>query len=190
MLAIKNHVREALLTAALFGSIGAALAQTPPAHPASNAGDVRSAQSPRVPGHDGVEEPATKAAPAPAQGIFVDGKLDVPNAPTDTSTTPSKFSPNNARLDNLPIMARGPVLTDAQRKLILDRVLAAAPPSAPVASAVGPTTYLPASTVMRAWPDDIVNQVPDLRDTKYVTLAGKVLVVRPENWIVVEEIAR
>jgi len=190
MLSRKNYVREALLTAALFGSIGAAFAQTPPASSSNNSGDVQSAQSPKVPGHDGIEETSTKQAPAPAQAAFVDGKLNVPNAPSDTSTTPSKFSANNARLDNLPIMARGPALTEAQRKLILDRVLASGAPGASAMPYAGPTTDLPVSADMRAWPADLLSQVPDLRDTKYVTLPGKVLVVRPENRIVVEEIAR
>ncbi len=65
--------------------------------------------------------------PSPAgagPGIFVDGMLNVPNAPADTSTRPAKFSATNDRLDRIPLMARGPQLTDAQRKLILDRVLA------------------------------------------------------------------
>jgi hypothetical protein len=118
MFSMKHHVRDALLTVALFGSVSAGFAQTPPA----NAGDVQSAQSPKVPGHDGVEEPAAKASPVPATGsaVFVNGTLNVPNAPRDTSTTPSKFSAANARRDEIPTMARGPALTDAQRKLILD----------------------------------------------------------------------
>jgi hypothetical protein len=190
MLSRKNYVREALMTAALFGSISAAFAQTPPASPADKSGDIQSAQSPQVPGHRGVEEPSANQAPAPAQGVFVDGKLNVPNAPSDTSTVPAKFSANNARLDNLPIMARGPALTDAQRKLILDRVLASGAPAASAPSNAGPTSYLPASTAMQPWPDDIMSQVPELRDTKYVILPGKVLVVRPDNWTVVEEIKR
>ena len=43
---ITNHVRDALLTVALFGGIGVALAQSP----AQNSGNIESAQSPKVPG--------------------------------------------------------------------------------------------------------------------------------------------
>jgi hypothetical protein len=43
---------------------------------------------------------------------------------------------------------------------------------------------------MKAWPTDVVSQVPAIRDTKYVKLSDKVLVVRPETRIVVGEIAR
>ena len=189
-ISVKDHIREALLTAALFGSIGAAFAQAP----ATNSGDVQSAESPKVPGRDGLEEPtarqAPKQAPQPADtGIFVNGTLTVPNAPGDTSTTPAKFSPRNDRLDHIPIMARGPELTDAQRKLIIERVMATGG-GATVKVDAFPSAMLPATVDMQAWPADIVSQVPGIRDTKYVKLPDKILVVRPENWIVVEEIGK
>jgi hypothetical protein len=182
----KNHVRDALLTVALFGGIGVAFAQSPP----QSSGNVESAQSPKVPGHDGVEEPSVKQAPKPAadSGVFVDGKLNVPNAPAETSTTPAKVSQRNAQRDVIPIMARGPELDDAQRKLILERVMAAGGSSAHVDAF--PTVELPVGVDMQAWPADIVGQVPALRDTKYVKLADKVLVVHPETRIVVEEIGK
>ncbi len=43
---------------------------------------------------------------------------------------------------------------------------------------------------MQGWPADVAQQVPDLHDTKYVRLADKILVVRPENRIVIGEIDR
>lgn len=177
-----NHVRDALLTVALFGGIGVALAQ--------NSGNIESAQSPKVPGRTGVEEPSARQAPQPGAdaGVFVDGRLNVPNAPAETSTTPSKFSRHNEQLDSIPIMARGPQLTDAQRKLIVEHVMAAG--GAPANVDAFPTAELPAGVAMHPWPSDIVGEVPGIRDTKYVKLSDKVLVVRPENRIVVEEIAR
>ena len=182
----KNYVRDALLTVALFGGIGVAFAQSP----AQNSGNVESAQSPKVPGRDGLEEPSVKQAPKPGveAGVFVDGKLNVPNAAADTSTTPSTVSPHNAQLDVIPIMARGPQLTDAQRKLIVDQVMAAG--GAPAQVDAFPTVQLPAGVEMKAWPADVVGQVPAIRDTKYVRLSDKVLVVRPESRIVIEEIAK
>jgi hypothetical protein len=181
-----NHVRGALLTVALFGGIGVAPAQSP----AQSPGNIESAQHPQVPGRDGVEEPSVKQAPKPAAegGVFVDGRLNVPNAPDETSTTPSKVSQRNQQLDNIPIMARGPQLTDAQRKLIVERVMAAG--GAPAQVVAAPTAQLPAGVEMHPWPSDIAGQVPSIRDTKYVKLSDKVLVVRPESRIVVEEIAR
>jgi hypothetical protein len=97
-------------------------------------------------------------------------------------------SPHNAQLDIIPIMARGPQLTDAQRKLIVDHVMGAG--GAPAQVDAFPTVELPSGVDMKAWPADIVDQVPAIRDTKYVKLSDKVLVVRPESRIVVGEIAR
>src|SRR5689334_7986745 len=93
----KNHVRDALLTVALFGGIGVAFAQSP----AQNSGNVESAQSPKVPGHEGLEEPTAKQAPKPGAeaGVFVNGRLNVPNAPADSPTTPSTVSAHNAQRD-------------------------------------------------------------------------------------------
>src|SRR5690348_119338 len=183
---MKNRVRDALLTVALFGGIGVAIAQSPP----QNSGNVESAQSPKVPGRDALQEPSVKQADKPGteSGIFVDGKLNVPNAPSDTSTTPSTVSQRNAHLDTIPIMARGPQLTDAQRKLIIEHVMAAGGSTAHVDAS--PTAELPVGVDMQAWPADIIGQVPAIRDTKYVRLPDKVLVVRPESRIVVEEIGK
>ena len=143
-----------------------------------------------MPGRAGVEEPSARQAPKPGAdaGVFVDGRLNVPNAPAETATTPSKVSRHNEQLDDIPIMARGPQLTDAQRKLIVERVMAAG--GAPAQVDAFPTAKLPAGVDMQAWPGDLVGQVPSIRGTKYVKLSDKVLVVRPENRIVVEEIAR
>jgi hypothetical protein len=158
--------------------------------PAQSPGNIESAQHPQVPGRDGVEEPSVKQAPKPGaeSGVFVDGRLNVPNAPAETSTTPSKVSQHNQQLDDIPIMARGPQLTDAQRKLIVERVIAAGGPPAQVDAFL--TAELPAGVEMHAWPSDVVGQMPSLRDTKYVELSNKILVVRPETRVVVGEIAR
>jgi hypothetical protein len=170
-----------LLTVALFGGIGVASAQ-------NSGSNIESAQSPKVPGRAGVEEPTVHQAPKPGAeaGVFVDGRLNVPNAPAETSTTPSKVSQHNAQLDAIPLMARGPQLTDAQRKLIVERVMATGGAAARVDAF--PTVQLPAGIEMHPWPGDIAGEVPGIRDTKYVKLSDKVLVVRPESRIVVEEI--
>jgi hypothetical protein len=185
----RAHVRDALITAALFGgtalftTMGTALAQAPAA---------KSDQDSAKPDQNAAQEPSAKttptSAPASAQqsGVFVNGTLSVPGAPTDTSTTPAKFSQQNDARDHIPIMARGPALSDAQRKLILDSVKASASPPAHVAA--GPAMELPLGDEMQAWPQDVLRQVPDLRGTKYVKLDDKVLIVVPDNRIVVEEI--
>ncbi|HYW60529.1 MAG TPA: hypothetical protein VE909_08395 [Xanthobacteraceae bacterium] len=191
---ISDRVRDALFMVALFGSVGVACAQAPaPNSDKAAQPKDQPAQPPRVPGAEGVEEPSAKQAPTqaptPPAGVFVNGSLAVPGAPNDTSTTPSRFSEKNDRLDQIPIMARGPQLTDEQRKLILDRVTSN-DTGPPAAISAGPSTMLPSSIPMQAWPADVASAIPDIRDTKYVKLPHKILVVRPENWTVVEEIAR
>lgn len=183
---MKDHMRDALLTVALFGGIGVAFAQSPP----QNSGNAQSAQSPKVPGHDALEEQSANQTPKPTteSGVFVDGKLNVPNAPADTATTPSKVSQRNAQLDGIPLMARGPQLTDAQRKLIVERVMAAPGPAAQLDAS--PTSVVPANVDLQVWPADIVGQVPTLQGTKFVKLSDKVLVVQPNNRIVVGEIVK
>jgi hypothetical protein len=189
----KAHIRDALITAALFGgaamfgTLGAAVGQAPaPTTDHNNAVQPSTSK----PDQNATQEPSSKtAAPtAPGPEIFANGTLTVPGAPTDTDTTPAKFSQRNDALDHLPTMARGPALSDAQRKLIVDTVKAGT--AGPPRFASPPATILPLGAEMQAWPQDVLGQIPDLRDTKYVSLADKVLVVIPNSRIVVEEIPR
>ena len=192
MSASKAHIRDALITAALFGgaamfgTLGAAVGQAPgPTTDHNNAVQPSTSK----PDQNATQEPSSKTAPA-ASGpeIFANGTLTVPGAPTDTDTTPAKFSQRNDALDHLPTMARGPALSDAQRKLIVDTVKAGT--AGPPRFASPPATILPLGAEMQAWPQDVLGQIPDLRDTKYVSLADKILVVIPNSRIVVEEIPR
>jgi hypothetical protein len=185
------HIRDALITAALFGSaavfgtMGAALGQSPaPNADRNNAVQPSSSQ----PDQNATQEPSSKSAVPTSPEIFANGTLTVPEAPTDTETTPAKFSQRNDALDHTPTMARGPALSDAQRKLIVDTVKPGA--GAPARFAAAPAMTLPPGYEMQPWPQDVLGQVPDLRDTKYVSLADKILVVLPNSRTVVEEIAR
>jgi hypothetical protein len=185
------HIRDALITAALFGSaavfgtMGAAVGQAPaPNADRNNAVQPSSSQ----PDQNATQEPSSKSAVPTSPEIFANGTLTVPEAPTDTETTPAKFSQRNDALDHTPTMARGPALSDAQRKLIVDTVKPGA--GAPARFAAAPAMTLPPGYEMQPWPQDVLGQVPDLRDTKYVSLADKILVVLPNSRTVVEEIAR
>src|ERR1700692_1977426 len=139
----KGHVRKALITAALFGSavlfgsMGAAVGQSA----APNSDRDTAAQPASKPDQNAAQEPSAKSASTTTQGpeIFANGVLAVPGAPTQTSTTPAKFSQQNSALDHAPTMARGPALTDAQRKLILDSVKAGSPSRV----VTGPAMLLP-----------------------------------------------
>jgi hypothetical protein len=73
MLSMKNYVREALFTAALFGSVGAVAAST-----SENSRSMPPTQSPKVAGHSSADESAAKQTVALA--VFTNGKrraLDV-----------------------------------------------------------------------------------------------------------------
>jgi hypothetical protein len=185
---MKDYAREALLTTALFGGIGVAVAQAP----APNADKDQAAQPSSRSDQSGTQEPSAKQSQGPGaqSGVLVNGSLAVPGASSDTSTTPAKFSQANDARDKVPIMARGPALDDAQRKLIIDRVLGASSGAPAQAVAAGPAMGLPPSIDMQAWPSDVVRDVPAIRDTKYVKLPDKILVVRPDSRIVIGEIAR
>ena len=163
---MRDYLREALISVALFGSLGVASAQAP------------------TPDKD--QAPKNTAAPAP--GVFVDGTLNVPGAPAESGTKPAKFSQANDQLDKTPIMARGPALSDAQRKLIWDKVMADS--AAPANVLASPAMELPYTVDMQDWPHDVTGQIPQMQQFKYVKTADKVLVVRPENRIVVGEIKR
>jgi hypothetical protein len=85
---VKDYVREALITTALFGSIGVASAQAPVAAPAPQSD--------------------TDQAVAPVSWA---------------SVLPAKFSPQGDMRDDIPLMARGPALSEAQRQQIINRVM-------------------------------------------------------------------
>ena len=78
---------------------------------------VQQQQAPADPqGHDraksmqgGKEEPGSHAADVPSpEPVLVNGKLNVPDAPQDSQTVPSKFSEKNARLDTKPLIEGQP----------------------------------------------------------------------------------
>lgn len=134
------------------------------------------------------QEPTAKFTPdSEPSYVFVDGTLAVPGAPAQTQTTPSKFSDHNEARDKIPIMARGPQLDDAQKKLILAAIKGGHGAVAGVEA--GPAMELPGGVAMHEWPLTLVDQVPAMKDTKYVRLSDKVLIVRPANRIVIGEIA-
>ncbi len=190
-----DYLREALFSAALFGSIGLAAAQAP-----APGTDKDHAQQPSsIPDQNAKQEPGAKGAPpnsqapqnttAPAPGAFVNGALTAPGAAPDTDTTPAKFSQKNDQLDKMPILTRGVVLDDAQRKLIWESVMADSG-AATASIEAGPSTELPYTVELREWPQDVTGKIPGVQSFKYVKTNDKILVVSPASRIVVGEIKR
>lgn len=66
MLSMKNYVREALITAALFGSVGAVAAST-----SENSRSMPLTQSPKVSGHSSADGSVAQAV---APTVFTNGK--------------------------------------------------------------------------------------------------------------------
>src|SRR5689334_19461771 len=118
---VRDYLREALISVALFGSIGVASAQAPATAP-----DKDHAQQPSsIPDQNAKQEPSAKGAPpnepapknttAPTPDVFVNGSLNVPGAPAESQTKPAKFSQHNDQIDKTPTEAFGLQLNDAQR---------------------------------------------------------------------------
>jgi hypothetical protein len=135
-------------------------------------------------GKTGKEEPSAHA-PAQSTAVLVDGKLNVPGAPTDSQTVPAKFSERNDKIDKLPIMAMPLGLSDEQRRAILDSVKQANPPVQ--TTAAKPAEELPMDIVVHDL--GVSANVPQVANLKVVRTSDRVLLIQPSNRIVVGEIA-
>jgi hypothetical protein len=153
--------------------------------PATNNQQQQGEQAVSTPsGKSGKEEPSSHA-PTQSTAVFVDGKLNVPGAPADSQTVPSKFSERNAKIDSLPIMAMPLGLSDEQRRAILDSVKQA---NSPVQStAAKPSEQLPMNIVVHDL--GVSANIPQVAELKVVRTSDRVLLVQPSNRIVVGEIA-
>jgi hypothetical protein len=134
-------------------------------------------------GKTGKEEP-TAHAPTQSSAVFVDGKLNVPGAPTDSQTVPAKFSERNAKIDKLPIMAMPLGLSDEQRRAILDSVKQANPPVQ--TTAAKPAEELPLNIEVHDL--GVAASIPEVAQLKIVKTPDRILLVAPSNRIVVGEI--
>src|SRR5215510_12717572 len=96
-------LRTSALALAFAASAGLAAAQQqpPPADAQQKLQQEKAQQTPS--GQMGKEEPSSHAPSAapPANAVFVNGALAVPDAPADTETVPAKFSAKNAADDKL-----------------------------------------------------------------------------------------
>jgi hypothetical protein len=128
------------------------------------------------------------AGTAPAQekaGVFVDGALAVPGAPTGGQTVPSKYSAQNAAIDALPIAAmRLRHLTDDQRREIYGQLqgkagtLALSPGHAMIGAEI------PADIALRDLkpaPESVTAKFTELRGTSYLVEGSDVLIVGTNN---------
>ncbi len=139
-------------------------------------------------GRAGKQEPGASGPQPPAENaVFVNGRLDVPGAPTDSETVPAQFSARNNALDKLPTMAFPIALSDAQRQAILASVRAS---KAQVVNLdVQITEELPVTVELNDLPASVHAEVPNVNKLKFVRLPDeRVLLVNPPNCVVVGEV--
>ncbi len=139
------------------------------------------------PAQAGTEEPSSHAPTTSATDIFVNGTLVVPGAPAESQTEPAKFSERNARLDEVPTMARPLPLSDEQKLRIAESV---AKSNAPVSDiSAKPADILPADTPVSEFSADVKAAAPMTSDLHFIRTRDKILFVRAPNMVVTGEIS-
>jgi hypothetical protein len=135
-------------------------------------------------GRAGAEEPGSHA-PSQNTAALVNGALDVPGAPADSQTVPAKFSKRNDAIDHVPIMAM-PALafSDEQKRSIVDAVRGANPPMQ--STSAKPAEELPMNVTVQDWPAAASD--PAFAKLKYVRAQDRILLVEPNNRVVIGEI--
>jgi len=108
----------------------------------------------------------------------------VPGAPADSQTVPAKFSARNDKLDNTPIMAMRPGLTDEQKRKIVESVKSANQPVQ--ASSAKPAEEL--AWTVKVHDLGAAASDPALKNLKYVRTKDRILLVDAPNRIVIGEI--
>jgi hypothetical protein len=147
-----------------------------------------------VPDQAGTQEPSAKGSGAHSKvDAFVNGSLAVPDAPSDTQTTPAKYSAANAASDRLPVVAfRLKQLTGPERQEIYQQLsgqgssLALSPGGNEPYAMIG--TELPASVILNnltAVPESVATKFPTLRGTAFVKSRSDVLIVDAPNSLVI-----
>jgi hypothetical protein len=176
-------VRTSALALAFVAGIGLAAAQQqPPPADAQQKAQQEKAQQTQS-GQTGAEEPSSHAPSAnpPANAVFVNGALAVPDAPANTDTVPAKFSAKNAADDALITIAYTfKTLTDEQRRAIFEALKDQ--PAAAVNADVG--TELPPAIELRPVPNEVAARVPQTRDYRYAVGNGRVLLVGTSRIVV------
>jgi hypothetical protein len=163
------------LALAFVAGVGLAAAQQqPPAADAQQQSQQEKAQQ-TPSGQMGKEEPSSHAPSAapPANAVFVNGALAVPDAPA-TDMVPAKFSAKNAADDALITIAYTfKTLTDEERRAIYQALKDQ--PAAAFNADVG--TELPPGIELRAVPDEVAARVPQTKGYRYAVTNNRVLLV-------------
>jgi hypothetical protein len=176
-------LRTSALALAFAASAGLAAAQQqpPPADAQQQSQQEKAQQTPS--GQMGKEEPSSHAPSAapPANAVFVNGALAVPDAPANTDTVPAKFSAKNAADDALITIAYTfKTLTDDERRAIFEALKGQ--PAAAFNADVG--TELAPTIELRAVPDEVAARVPQTKGYRFAVANNRVLLVGTSRIVV------
>ena len=136
-------------------------------------------------GRAGTEEPGSHAPTQNDAAVLVNGAWNVAGAPTDSQAMPAKFSKRNDALDRVPIMALQVTgFSNEQKRSIIDAVRGANPPVQSISAK--PAEELPIGITVQDWPAAASD--PAFAKMKYVQAQGRILLVEPNNRVVIGEI--
>lgn len=147
--------------------------------------------SPSHPDQNAKQEPSSKIPGTnPQPDALANGALTAPGVPADTDTVPAKFSAQNAADDKLPISAYTlKQLTGEQRQAIFEAIRKT--PAQPIPTGIANVgaaevgTGLSEVIALHAMPEGLSKDLTQLAPYKYVKAGEKVLVVEPNNLMVV-----
>jgi hypothetical protein len=143
-------------------------------------------QNPGAP--QGETQPAGSEPPHANPGPTGDATTHTPIG-AGPETMPAKFDENVAARERIAIMARPLPLSDEQKRQIYSSAMNDTQVAVTQTTAE-PATILPTWIELSALPSGLEDQIPAVRDYKYVKLQDKVLLVLPESRVVVGEVAR
>jgi len=144
-----------------------------------------------LPEQNAAQEPSSKVQNLSRdENVFVNGALSVAGAPTDVDTVPAKYSAQNAADDKISIAGyRLKYLKPEQRAEIARALGSAAPKSVPeqeTLAVVGAEIPAPFSLQdLVPIPASVTGQFPGLTGFTFVRAGTKILIVDPENNIVI-----
>jgi hypothetical protein len=176
-------LRTSALALAFVADAGLAAAQQqpPPADAQQQSQQEKAQQTPS--GQTGKEEPSSHAPSAapPANAVFVNGALAVPDAPANTDTVPAKFSAKNAADDALITVAYTfKTLTDDERRAIFEALKGQ--PASTVNADVG--TELPSAMELTPVPNEVAARVPQTKGYRFAVTNNRVLLVGTSRIVV------
>ena len=175
---------------------GAATAQAPAAQKTEEIkkqDPVPPATEPKLSEQAGTTEPGAKVQgtnPDP-NAVFVNGVLAVPGASTDVDTAPAKHWVRTDADDQGPIAGYRLKKLDAQQRQLIARELNSqrdAPTASPAGASYVIGAEVPAEVALTAlspMPQALADKFTELRGTTFMRSAGKIVIVDPNNNLVI-----